>query len=621
MRAATASTSAYDVSYAGTPITGSDGNLTRRIDPAPTVGADRPVTLIAYDAKDNATQIVAPEGVPSGATVTCATDLSGHQHRPRRRPRLRRLGRRAARNYRRFSDPDLGLRTATTKYEYGDAANAGLITRLVPPRGNTGPSPDYSYATNFSYFTTGATAGMLKDVTDALGNRTSFAYDAVGRLTSIVDPLGNATGGVPAEHTTTLSYDREDRPRFRTLPAPMAGGAGLAEETRYDAAGNPTVRIDANGQVTTFAYDERNSLASVTESALIWTDPASPPSAVIVTNYEHDAGGNVRRITRAAGDAQYERVTDYAYDGRGLLRRETQYPGWPSTAGALVATAVFDPNGNPLTTTDPLGRMTTFAYDALNRLTGVDYSDPGTPDVAYAYDANGNRTSMTDGRGTTTYAVDEAGRLTSVTSPGPATVGYRYDLDGNRTKLIYSDGYRSDLHLEQGRAARVAGGLGLARGELYLRARRPGPDGHQPQWLRSDLLVRQRPPTGRHPPRRAEWCRLGSLRVHPRRSGQRRATWRTAVWRRSSRAPTASLVRTGPGPAPTPASTSRAPAMRTSWPRRPARRPATTTRLACPTSPSRTPSPGSRCAIAMPRAATTRARPPTSLSSCVRARP
>jgi YD repeat-containing protein len=78
---------------------------------------------------------------------------------------------------------------------------------------------------------------------------------------------------------------------------------------------------------------------------------------------------------------------------------------------------------NPLTSTDPLGRMTTFAYDALNRLSGVDYSDAGTPDVAYAYDANGNRTLMTDGTGTTTDAVDQAGRLTSVTSPGPATVG------------------------------------------------------------------------------------------------------------------------------------------------------------------------------------------------------
>jgi YD repeat-containing protein len=59
--------------------------------------------------------------------------------------------------------------------------------------------------------------------------------------------------------------------------------------------------------------------------------------------------------------------------------------------------------------------------------------------VAYAYDANSNRTSMADGTGTTSYTVDELGRPTAVTSPGSVAVGYRYDLDGHRTKLIYPD--------------------------------------------------------------------------------------------------------------------------------------------------------------------------------------
>ena len=429
----------YDVNYAGAPIAGSAGNLTRRIDPASTTGADRPVTLIAHDAKHNVIQTVAPEGVPSGTTVTCASDLSAISTAHAVDFTYDAAGVALLATTERFTDPDLGLRTAITKYEYGDAANPGLITRLIPPRGNTALSPDYTYATTLSYFATGSTAGLLKDLTDPLGNRTSFAYDAVGRLTSTVDPLGNAAGGVPAEHTTTLSYDQEDRLRFRALPAPVAGAAGLTEETRYDAAGNPTARIDANGQVSTFTYDERNSLASVTESTQGWTDPAAPPAAVIVTEYDHDAGGNVTRVTRAAGDSQHERVTDYAYDGRGLFRSETQYPAWPSTAGPLVTATSYDANGLPLTTTDPLGQTTTRAYDALNRLTAIDYSDTSTPDVAYAYDANGNRTSMADGSGTTTYQVDEAGQIVTVTSPGPTTVGYRYDLDGKRTKLIYPD--------------------------------------------------------------------------------------------------------------------------------------------------------------------------------------
>lgn len=314
------------------------------------------------------------------------------------------------------------------------------MTRVIPPRGNTGPSPDYSYATTSTYYTSGSRAGLLKDVTDPLGNLRSFDYDSVGRLISSVDPLGNpAIGGYGPYHDTRFTYDREDRLRTQSSPGQFEGSSRFVSETRYDEVGNPIVRIDANGQVTTYAYDERNSLWQVKESAQVWTDPASPPAQLVVTEYTRDAGGNPTRITRAKGDPTFERATDYVYDGRGLPRSETQYPAWPSTAGALVTTFGFDAAGNQSTVVDPLGETLTIGYDALNRKISLDYSDPATADVAYLYDANGNRTQMLDGTGTTTYAVDEAGRPVAIITPGSTTVGYRYDLDGHRTKLIYPD--------------------------------------------------------------------------------------------------------------------------------------------------------------------------------------
>jgi len=430
----------YDVSYAGSPIAGSRGNLTRVIGPAPTAGANRPVTLMAYDARSNVTQTVAPRGVPSGASVTCSTNLSAINTSYATDLAYDAAGAALLSVTRRSTDPDTGATTAVTTYEYGDAANPGAVTRIIPPRGNTGGSPDYSYATTFAYFATGSRAGMLERVTDPLGNATTYDYDPVGRLISSVDPLGNAAGGVPAEHRTELTYDNEDRVRFVKLPAPTAGGTALVTETRYDEVGNPVVRIDAAGQVTTYAYDVRDALFQVKESPNAWTDPASPPSGVITTEYAYDAAGNLTRMTRAKGDVAAERVTDYAYDGRGLVRRETQYPSWPTTTPTLVASSTYDPNGNLSVATDQLNRTTSFGYDALNRLTGIDYSDPGTADASYGYDANDNRTSMTDGTGATSYTYDELDRLLSVTTPGPKTVGYRYDRDGNRTKLIYPDG-------------------------------------------------------------------------------------------------------------------------------------------------------------------------------------
>jgi len=430
----------YDVNYAGATIAGSRGNLTRRIDPPPTPGANRPVTLISYDAKNNVIQRVAPKGVASGTTETCSTDRSAFTTAYATDFGYDAASVKLLSETSRFTDPDMGLKTAITKYEYGDSANPGLVTRVIPPRGNTTGTPDYTYATTLTYFASGPKAGLLSTVANALGDTTAYDYDAVGRLTSRVDPLGNqAIGGWGPYHTTAFTYDKEDRVLTQSVPPALFEGAALITQTRYDEVGNATVRIDESGQVTTFAYDERDALFQVKEAPTTWTDPAAPPSSVITTEYAYDAAGNRTRMTRAKGDSANERVTDYAFDGRGLARMETQYPSWPATSPTLVTAGTYDADGNVLSLVDPLGNTTTDGYDALNRLTSIGYSDGVTPNVSYGYDANGNRTSMGDGTGASSYAFDEANRMTSTTTPGPKTVSYRYDLDGNRTKVIYPD--------------------------------------------------------------------------------------------------------------------------------------------------------------------------------------
>jgi RHS repeat-associated protein len=427
----------YDVDATGAAIAGSRGNLTRRIDPPPSAGADPLVTLIEYDNLDNVTRLVPPRGVDNGSGVTCGSDLSAAVDADfatelaydSAGAELRSVSQRA-------TDPTAGLLTSVTRFEYADAANPGLVTRVVPPRGNTGASPDYAYATTYTYAGSGSQAGMLTSVSDPLGNSTTFAYDAVGRRTSVVDANGNAAGADPAAHTTSYEYDAEDRPRFISLPAPTAGGDELVTEFRYDPVGKRTIHIDAAGQVIRYSFDERNDLERVEHSPSAWTDPAVTPADVIVTSYAYDDAMQLTRITRADGDAA-ERATAYAHDGLGRLRVETQYPAWPATTGPLVSTFTYDANGNLASRSDPLGQTTGLAHDALNRLTAVDHADAGTADVAYTYDLNGNRLSMVDGTGTTTYAYDELDRLLTVTTLGSVSVGYRYDLDGNRARLIY----------------------------------------------------------------------------------------------------------------------------------------------------------------------------------------
>jgi RHS repeat-associated protein len=92
-----------------------------------------------------------------------------------------------------------------------------------------------------------------------------------------------------------------------------------------------------------------------------------------------------------------------------------------------------------VTKKDPLGRTTTYGYDALDRLTAIAYASTTTPNVAYVYDASGNRTRMTDGTGTTNYTYDERSRLLSVTASANQKVSYAYDQE-NLIRLAYPDG-------------------------------------------------------------------------------------------------------------------------------------------------------------------------------------
>ncbi len=432
----------YDADYSGAPVAGSRGNLTRVISPAPVQGGTPLVSVTRYDAKNNVVQAVAAKGVSNGSAVDCGTDLSTVINAQYATDLAYDASGILLQSVtRRFTDPDLGAQTAVSKIEY-DAANPGRPSKTIPPRGNTASTPDYTFATTYTYGT-GSSAGLLVSTADPLGRTTTFGYDAVGRRTSMVDPLGNASGGVAADHTTAWTYDNEDRVRFGRRAAPQAGGAALSTESRFDAVGNRVASIDANGQVTKYLYDERDSLQELQESPSAWTDPATTPSPLIRTVYSHDDLGNLTRVLRAAGDAANERATDYASDSLGRVRKETQYPSWPDTSTTLVTQTTYDADGNRATLVDPKGQTTTSTYDALNRLAGMSYSDGMTPSVTYTYDANGNRTSMRDGTGTTTYSLDELNRALSVSNPdgsGAKTVGYRYDLDGHRSKLIYPDG-------------------------------------------------------------------------------------------------------------------------------------------------------------------------------------
>ena len=359
--------------------------------------------------------------------------------------------------------------------------NIGQRIASIDPLGN---QTTYTYD-NF---------GRLITTTDALGRETTTTYDQYGRRTASMDAAGNAT---------TYTYDRLDRVIATTDPL------GNATSATYNALGNVMTRTNANGDTTAYTYDDLNRVTNTTDA-----------NGHITTN-AYDAAGNLISITNALGEA-----TTYIYDA--LNRRTAVSDALGNTTHTTFnslgqVSSVVDANGvithleydalgrqiavvlnyqagvqpdaetnvryefgynavgNRVSVKDANGNITTYGYDALNRvtsksdpltntwsytydlagnrisatdaknqiiqytydaggqLTGINY--PGTePDVTFTYDLTGQRIGMTDGLGNTTWTYDNLNRPISVTDAFGKTVGYEYDAVGNRTELTHPDG-------------------------------------------------------------------------------------------------------------------------------------------------------------------------------------
>ena len=119
-------------------------------------------------------------------------------------------------------------------------------------------------------------------------------------------------------------------------------------------------------------------------------------------------------------------------EGSGQTVADSSANGRDGTLGADDGVDSDDPSwstDSPVVCAEESGETTTaitYTYDALNRLTGAEYSD-GTF-YEYEYDAVGNREALTTTEGTITYTYDAASRLTNA-----GGVAYTHDRWGNMT--------------------------------------------------------------------------------------------------------------------------------------------------------------------------------------------
>ena len=226
----------------------------------------------------------------------------------------------------------------------------------------------------------------------------------------MVSPDGNAKGAEASQYTTKIERDEQARPKVITDPL------GHTFKDAYDANGNLESQTDANGRTTGFAYDADDEQTKAKE----------PNGTSTETGY--DSAGSV--ISQTDGN---KHTTTYA---RNRLERVTEItdPIGRKTFKEYYGT------GDLHIAIDPGERVTVYTEDPAGRLTGVTYNDEKTPNVTYEYDADGNRTQMTDGTGTTTYTYDILDRPVHSTDGHGNNTGYEYNLAGQQIKLTYPDG-------------------------------------------------------------------------------------------------------------------------------------------------------------------------------------
>ncbi|MCW2608741.1 MAG: sle [Frankiales bacterium] len=332
--------------------------------------------------------------------------------------------------------------------------------------------------------------GRLEQITSPRGNKTRFTYDSQNRVTSLMQVTGGTTtnptgptstftytdptapGGTgtvaltdPNNHTTTYTHDVRDR-ITKTVDA-----TGKERSASYNPNDSVTSAIDAMGSgstpgnTTTYGYDTdyRPSGATAPAGATGSTGAASTTTytetpGTVTSRTGHwlpsgstgpDGGTTAQTYDTVGNVATTQDTTPAGSGGTATLVSYTYNPPAPAS-GPYTPTCGGKP-GQTCTATDGRNKVTSFTYNTLGELTGINNPAP-LGDPAFTYDSLSRVSTATDGKGQTTgYSYDGAGRLTQTRYAGTTTctsaqitagtcITTGYDDDGNVANTVDQTG-------------------------------------------------------------------------------------------------------------------------------------------------------------------------------------
>jgi RHS repeat-associated protein len=408
--------------------------------PASSADFNGVTTAYAYDADGLQTQRIEAQGTPVQRTIDTTWDTVWRN--PLERTRLDAGGTLTAKTDWAYNSRGQVLARCEEDPTVAGATGYACSTTGTPPAGVRrwtytycdaigGPCPQIGLLL--------AVDGPRTDVPDV----TQYAYyqstdesgcgtpggacHRAGDLWTVTDALGHVT--------TTASYDMDGRPTETIDPNGLITTftytprgwlhtrtvSGATTSIDYDAVGDVVKVTQPDGVFTTYGYDTAHRLTSVGDAL---GDHV---------NFTLDAAGNrIAEKTYAAGSSTPSRSLSRVYNNLGEL--VTALDAYGHATGYT-----YDADGNRTGVTDALGVATHESYDALSRLaqTVRNYlgNDPATANTttSFTYDSRDNVSQVTDPDGLATdYYHDGLDDLGQLLSPDTGTTNYTYDAAGNR---------------------------------------------------------------------------------------------------------------------------------------------------------------------------------------------
>lgn len=326
----------------------------------------------------------------------------------------------------------------TTTYAYTEHPN-GLVATLVIDGPVSGPGDVMTY--------TYSTHGELLTVQNTLGHTVTYSnHNGLGQAGHIVGANGDVT-----------DYTHDARGRVTKIRKIVAG-ANADTDFVYEASGLLASRTDPDGTTTTYTYDAARRLTSEKRSAAAVLASGATFEEI---RYTYDAASNVTAVSTYA-DSTLKSVayTDYDEQNRVRARRGNNGQNIRYT---------YDANGNLKTIKDSANRVTTLAYDALDRIKSSTDSLTPAGVTRYEYDAGDRITKVTDPRNlVTTYVYDGFGQAWAQHSPDTGTSTTQYNAAGQPTLFTRHDGSVLGYSYDGlGRVTSVGANANLARNFSY----------------------------------------------------------------------------------------------------------------------------------------------------------